>query len=108
MSGAHGPQTHRMLGRGRSSRKEDETMVMIANGTLVRESDRPEVWYVENSVRRWVPDPPTLETLGGWGRVELVQAPARVENPLGPMYPSTMAPQDWDDGSLLRADPDPA
>jgi Astacin (Peptidase family M12A) len=83
-------------------------MVVFANGTLVRESDRPEVWYIENGARRWVPDPSTLETLGGWGRVELVHLPVRVENPLGPMYPSAAAPQDWDDGSLLTAHPDPA
>ena len=83
-------------------------MVVFANGTLVRESDRPEVWYIDNGARRWVPDPPTLETLGGWGRIELVHPPARVENPLGPMYPSATAPQDWDDGSLLTAHPDPA
>jgi hypothetical protein len=75
---------------------------------MAREWDRAEVWYIENGARRWVPDSPTVDHLGGWGNVEVVWAPARIENPLGPMYNSVIAPFNWDDGSLLIADPEPS
>jgi hypothetical protein len=80
---------------------------MVPEGTVVRQSDRPEVWKIENNSRRWVPDPETLNTLGGWGVVKVLPFGQVIENPIGPMIPSAIQPYKWDDGSLIAAWPDP-
>lgn len=82
-------------------------MVMIADRTLVRESARPEVWWIEGGVRRWVPDSQTVDSLGGWQAVQLLAYGGTIDNPLGPMYPSAGRPYAWDDGSLIAAWPNP-
>src|SRR4051794_658516 len=82
-------------------------MVMVANNKLVRQSDRPEVWKIENGVRRWVPDSDTVGSLGGWGRVQILPAGQTIDNPLGPMMPSSVQPTRWADGALIAAWPDP-
>lgn len=43
-----------------------------ANGTLMREVNRPEVWYMQGGLRRHIQSVGTLNLYGGWGRVRLV------------------------------------
>lgn len=82
-------------------------MVQVQDGALVRQHDRPEVWEIDGGKRRWVPDPETLNTRGGWGAVQVLPLGQVIENPLGPMIPSVLQPFKWDDHSLIAAWPNP-
>jgi hypothetical protein len=46
-----------------------------ADGVLVRESGRPEVYVVYGGAKFWIPDPPTLFRLGfNWSQVRIIPA----------------------------------
>ena len=77
-------------------------MVNIANGAVVRQHDRPEVWRVEDERKRWVPDPETLSAIGGWGVVQVLPLGQVIDNPLGPMLPSVIRPSP---GTMARSSP---
>jgi hypothetical protein len=47
-------------------------MTHFGNGLMVRETQHPAVWYIDNGQKRWVPDGQTVESLGGWAAVQLV------------------------------------
>jgi hypothetical protein len=58
-----------------------------ADGTLLQGSG-PEVFVMRGCQRCWVPDPDTLNTLGGWPRVQLVTDADLHAIPPGPPVPS--------------------
>jgi hypothetical protein len=81
-------------------------MSHIAEGCMARESSRPEVWVVKDGERHWVPDGQTVDSLGGWGAVQVVDD--RIDNPIGDNYPSVIDhAKHYPDGNLLTAAPQP-
>jgi hypothetical protein len=88
-------------------KEQEHIMVMMNEGAVVRQSNRPEVWKIQSSARRWIPDPETLNTLGGWQSVTVLSPGQVIDNPLGPMLQSVTQPHKWDDGSLIAAWPNP-
>lgn len=63
------------------------------DGTPIKGESQPEVFSLRGGVRRWIPDPETLEhDFGGWGRVTIL-AQAQVDQwPLGDPVPSVLPP----------------
>jgi hypothetical protein len=57
------------------------------NGTVVRETSRPEVKVMENGRDRWITSPAVLDRYGGWGVVRLVPSGSLAPIPDGsPIY----------------------
>jgi len=78
-------------------------MSIFPDGSIVRSTNQAEVWRIENGLKRWIPDPETLATLGGWAAVQVT--PSTVDNPVGPLHQSVRIPNPWRDGSLVAAWP---
>src|SRR5690349_12722738 len=60
----------------------------LTNGMVVKSNSGPKVYLIENGKKRWIPDPPTLMTLGGWEAVQIVDDAALNAMPDGDIYPS--------------------
>jgi hypothetical protein len=54
------------------------------NGTVVRETDRPEVKVMEAGLARWITSPAVLSWFGGWGVVRLIPSQSLAGVPNGP------------------------
>ena len=68
-----------------------------ADGTVVRDWNRPEVYVVYGGAKFWIPDPPTLFDLGfDWGRVRVLPPNGTTKLPTMPI-----------DGTLLKEQHDP-
>lgn len=81
-------------------------MTHIVDGTMARQVSRPEVWYLQGGERHWVPDGQTVDSLGGWGAVQIVND--TIDNPIGDNYPSVIdGAKHYPDGNLLQASPAP-
>lgn len=78
---------------------------VFANGTLIRGSDRPEVYLLEKGSRRWIPDPQTFNALGlNWSNIQVVASEDLSSYPDGDKITDT---RKFPDGLLYRADNSP-
>ncbi len=82
-------------------------MTHITDGEMARQAAFAEVWYVHGGERHWVPDGETVNSLGGWGSVQVVSD--AIDNPIGDNWPSVIdGAKHYPDGNLLTAAPSPA
>jgi hypothetical protein len=66
--------------------------IPLTNGILLKSPEMPKVYVMENGKKRWVPDPQTLVTIGGWDRVLAMAEEDLTAIPEGPALPSVIPP----------------
>jgi len=79
----------------------------MAENEMYRATDSNVVYYERDGQRHWVLDPETVESLGGWGLVQL-RPPEKVNGiQAGDTWPSVISGNAVRDGYLLSSDASP-
>lgn len=60
-----------------------ETSSIPRNGTILRETSYPEVYLIENGLKRWIRSGTSLDILGGWSNVRTIHDGALSSIPAG-------------------------